>query len=123
MTFAETLKLLLEAKGWRKADLARALWGSTIDARGYMVARNRDRISHYFSGHSFPKPKTIIEIADVLGADPNMLESFRPKLVVRIPSTVVVSHLADGGRHITVRNAVVSKEAADIISGLIEFGL
>jgi len=65
--FSRTLSELMARKGMSQSDLARAVWGSTTDARGRDVARNRDRISHYVRGTQMPEAKTIKKLADVFG--------------------------------------------------------
>ncbi len=43
--FGRRVHDLRMARGMSQSDLARAIGGTTKDARGYDVARNRDRIS------------------------------------------------------------------------------
>lgn len=50
-----------------QSDLARAIWGSTTDRRGYEVAKNRDRISVYLKGNAIPDPVNMRKLADSLG--------------------------------------------------------
>lgn len=71
--FARRLHELLTAKGWSQSDLAAAVWGRTTDSRGYDVARNRDRISVYIKGISYPDPANLKAIADALGTTPEEL--------------------------------------------------
>lgn len=65
--FARRLHDLRTARGWNQSDLAREVWGEVEDNRGRMVARNRDRISQYEQGRSFPDPANLRRIADVFG--------------------------------------------------------
>jgi transcriptional regulator with XRE-family HTH domain len=54
-------------RGMTQSDLARAAWGTHVDARGYTVAKNRDRISMYLAGKALPDPKNMKALADALG--------------------------------------------------------
>lgn len=67
--FARRLHDARVAKGLSQSDLARAIWGEAKDARGYSVARNRERISAYERGASLPEPANLRKIAEVLGVD------------------------------------------------------
>lgn len=49
------------------SEVARRVWGSTKDKRGYDVARNRDRIGHYLSGSSYPEPENLARLAEAVG--------------------------------------------------------
>jgi hypothetical protein len=53
--------------GVKPADLARMVWGTTVDSRGYTVPRNRDRIGSYLSAQSYPEPDNLRKLADALG--------------------------------------------------------
>ena len=53
-------------QGLSQSDLARAIWGTVVDARGRDVARNRDRISNYTRGRQMPEPSTLRKIAAAL---------------------------------------------------------
>ena len=64
--FARRLKSVLDEKNMSQADLARKIWGSTTDSRGFDVARNRDRISVYLAGKSMPDSKNLRAIAEAL---------------------------------------------------------
>lgn len=72
-TFAKRLRDLREAKGLSKSDLAKAVWGTTTDTRGYTVARNRDRISVYEDGAQVPTPENLKAIAAALDVNPSEL--------------------------------------------------
>ncbi len=68
--FARNLYDARVEKGWSQSELAREVWGSTTDKRGYSVARNRDRISQYEMGNTQPTGMNLIKIAKALGKDP-----------------------------------------------------
>jgi transcriptional regulator with XRE-family HTH domain len=64
--FGKKLAEAMRHKGLSASDLARAVWGEKKDARGYPVARNRDRISHYLKGAQMPTPENLTKIANAL---------------------------------------------------------
>lgn len=66
MDFAARLEQKMKAKGLTQSELARQIWGSTKDGRGYSVARNRDRISSYLAGAGMPEPENLKKLADAL---------------------------------------------------------
>jgi transcriptional regulator with XRE-family HTH domain len=72
-TFQQKLKELMAEKGMSQSDLARAVWGTFKDNRGFEVARNRDRISQYVTGKSVPEPGNLVKLAKVLGVEPKDL--------------------------------------------------
>lgn len=65
--FARRLYELMTTQGMSQSDLARAIWGTKKDPRGYDVAKNRDRISAYVRGASIPDPQNMAKLADALG--------------------------------------------------------
>lgn len=69
--FARWLKERMAAAGLNNSDLARQVWGTTKDSRGYHVARNRDRIGHYLVGTSYPNLDTRYKLSEVLGVFPD----------------------------------------------------
>jgi transcriptional regulator with XRE-family HTH domain len=72
--FARKLQRLRVARGWSQSDLAREVWGEiTVKSTGRKAARNRDRISTYERGKSWPDPHHLAKIAEVLGVTPEDL--------------------------------------------------
>ena len=67
LAFAKKLKDLMRARGMSSSDLARAIWGTTPDPRGYPVARNRDRIGTYLAGTGLPSKETLPKLVAALG--------------------------------------------------------
>jgi hypothetical protein len=65
------------------SDLAREVWGTAKDYRGYTVSRGRDRIGRYLEGTSFPEKENLIKIAKALGVPLAKLEKARPPPTVR----------------------------------------
>jgi transcriptional regulator with XRE-family HTH domain len=82
-TFADTLRALMLKQRISASDLARSVWGTTTDKRGYEVARNRDRIGHYLSGASYPGKENLAKIAKALSVKLEVLEKAQPAPVVR----------------------------------------
>lgn len=80
--FSRKLNELMARQGMSQSDLARAVWGSTIDPRGRDTAKNRDRISHYTRGSQLPEARTMKLLATALGVDPTELSPSRS-----LPST------------------------------------
>lgn len=64
--FGKRLHGLIQERGITQSELARKIWGSTVDSRGVKVARNRDRISQYVNGLVMPSPEVRKKIADAL---------------------------------------------------------
>jgi transcriptional regulator with XRE-family HTH domain len=65
--FARKVREAMLDKRMSASDLARAVWGTATDFRGYKVARNRDRIGHYLAGVSYPEPDNLKKLAEALG--------------------------------------------------------
>jgi transcriptional regulator with XRE-family HTH domain len=61
--FAKLLDQRMKARRMSGSDVARAMWGTTKDGRGYTVAQNRDRITEYLKGVSFPNPENLPKLA------------------------------------------------------------
>jgi transcriptional regulator with XRE-family HTH domain len=76
--FQRNLVQAMTAKNLSGSDVARAVWGSKTDARGRLVARNRDRMTHYMRGKSYPRPDIVTKLAQVLDLDPKDLEREAP---------------------------------------------
>jgi transcriptional regulator with XRE-family HTH domain len=58
---------MMKKLGMSSSELARQVWGTTTDKRGYTVARNRDRIGHYLAGTSYPEAENLAKLAAALG--------------------------------------------------------
>ena len=67
LVFARTLREAMAVKNMTHSDLARAVWGTSPDPRGYPVAKNRDRIGSYLAGTGFPSKETLPKLAAALG--------------------------------------------------------
>lgn len=71
--FARRLHAAMSEKGFNNSELARRVWGETKDAKGYNVAKNRDRIGVYLKGKGFPEPDTLAKLAECLDTTPDKL--------------------------------------------------
>jgi transcriptional regulator with XRE-family HTH domain len=71
--FANRLQQLRTDRGWSQSDLAREVWGDTTNRSGRKVAKNRDRISTYEMGKSWPDPHNLVKLANALGVTPEEL--------------------------------------------------
>jgi transcriptional regulator with XRE-family HTH domain len=71
--FASKLQHFRSEKGGSQSDLAREVWGEIETKTGRKVAKNRDRISTYEMGKSWPDPHNLMKIAQALGVPPEEL--------------------------------------------------
>jgi len=76
--FASRLAYFREARGWSQSDLAREVWGEIETKAGRRVAKNRDMISTYEMGKSWPDPHNLIKIAAALEVDVEELAPAAP---------------------------------------------
>lgn len=67
--FGRRLQDLLNMKGWKQSQLARAAFGTEINNDGHTVAKGRDRISAYVNGKQIPDTYNMQKLADALGVD------------------------------------------------------
>lgn len=72
-SFPRRLHQLMVEQQLSQSDLARRVWGTRKDNRGYVVAKNRDRISAYLSGRASPEPRNLRKLAKALGVGPEDL--------------------------------------------------
>jgi len=85
--FKQRLYQLRRAAGLSQSGLARKVWGELEDARGYMVARNRDRVSAYEAGRAEPTRENLDGLAEALGVT---VAELAPDLVLARPNTLGV---------------------------------
>lgn len=122
--FARRLYRHMNAKGWTNSDLARSVWGERTNARGYVEAKGRDRISVYLKGETIPEATTLKMLAEALGVDeadlcPSRLKSalaWEPQSV----SLAVAPGHPDKGR-LQIDRIIPFTLAAKIISLLAEY--
>jgi hypothetical protein len=114
LQFRNNLLQAMERKGLTASALARDLFGTTKDKRGYLVARNRDRITHYLAGTSYPEPANPIQMAKILGIDVQSLAIQQPG--VRMPRLA-----GKGSRRVSFVDghaAIVGDSKADVVLSL-----
>jgi transcriptional regulator with XRE-family HTH domain len=108
-------------RGMSQSDLAREVWGTTRDTRGYTVAKNRDRIGAYLRAESLPEPQNLAKLAEALGAK---TEELAPEIVAatvdrenpELAMTMVAGHRDKV--HLQI-NKLVSLSVATKIMGLL----
>jgi transcriptional regulator with XRE-family HTH domain len=121
--FASKLQHLRTERGWSQSDLAREVWGEIETRAGRKVAKNRDRISTYEMGKSWPDPHNLTKIASALGVSP---EELAPDITA---STVdrqnpEIALIAVAGHHDKVHlkvNKLVSMNIATMIMQLLDY--
>lgn len=65
-SFGDRLQRLMDERQMTRADLARHIWGTMEDERGYTVARNRQLVGKYVAGTVTPSEKAMRLIAEAL---------------------------------------------------------
>lgn len=120
-SFAENLRRARVERGLSQSELAREIWGTTVDGRGYTVARNRDRISVWEQGRAVPEPQSLQKLSDILGIP---VEELAPGLTMeaidRAPPQIHF-HMVPGGAgvvHLQI-NTLCALETAVAIAGLL----
>ena len=118
-TFARRLHQLMVQKNLSQSDLAKKIWGTRTDKRGYQVARNRDRISVYLKGNTIPDTKSIARIADALGVPaaelaPDITASTVEKENPELAMTVVSGH--EDKCHLRVNMLIDLRTAAEVVA-------
>lgn len=116
--FGRKLHELRTVKGLSQSDVARGIWGEQTDANGRKSAKNRDRISQYEKGLSFPEPQNLARLAELLGVDPDTLA---PEVVAAtvdhenpaVQMTMVAGHYDKV--HLRVNLLVPLKLAAQVV--------
>jgi len=73
-TFGQRVKRLRMERGMESpSDLARMIWGTRTDGRGFEVANNRDTIWRYENDKSAPSRKNLALLSQALGVPENEL--------------------------------------------------
>lgn len=121
--FARRLHELMAERGLSQSDLARAVWGKSVDGRGYDVAKNRDRISSYLKARSIPEPANMAKLAAELGVSvtelaPDAVAAAVDRAHPAFSMTVITGH-ADK-THLQVNKLVRMETAAKIAQLLSE---
>ena len=66
-SFPDRLQRFMDDKNLSRADLARSIWGTFHDERGYEVAKNRQIIGRYLQGKAYPSGSTRRKLAAAIG--------------------------------------------------------
>lgn len=72
--FADALARVMTERKLSASEVARRVWGTTTNTRGYTVARGRDRISHYLAGKIYPEPENMLKLAEAIGVPAETLD-------------------------------------------------
>lgn len=113
--FRDKLQRLMDEKGMTRADLARHVWGTYTDERGYEVAKNRQTISRYLLGTSVPSHKTLRLMADAFGVGISDLDP-QSDPVNRPGSGVALEAVDKRNAHLTVDVVMPTDEAAQVLA-------
>jgi transcriptional regulator with XRE-family HTH domain len=118
--FSQKLREALDRAGLTPSDLARRIWGDAAPtAKGYVSARNRDRISKYLAGKVIPDAATLKLLAKALRVPEeslapqvvgNRLEREHPELRL----TVIAGHR--DRVHLTINSAMSLSKALGVIA-------
>ena len=100
LPFAKILREAMMRNGLSASEVARRVWGTSKDNRGYDVAKNRDRIGHYLAGTSYPEAKNLCKLALAVGLTAEDLAIERPLNLTRArePAGDLRFELFPGGR-------------------------
>ena len=122
--FAQKLREAMDQAGLAPSDLARRIWGDAAPtAKGYVSARNRDRISKYLAGKVIPDAATLKLLAEALRVPE---ESLAPQVVgtrlerehPELRLTVIAGHR--DRVHLTINSAMSLSKAMRMIALLEE---
>lgn len=115
--FGRKLRELMNLKGASASDLARHVWGQTTDKNGYPVARNRDRVSQYLRGKSYPERGNLEKIAFFFGVDPKVLAPEVVRTAARPEPAIQMTAIpgASDRVHLKINSLVSLSKAAQII--------
>ena len=81
--FAEKVHAAMLKKRMNISDLAREIWGSVVDYRGFTVAKNRDRAGFYLAGKSYPNEANLKLLAKALDLNVDELRVEKPSIGVQ----------------------------------------
>jgi hypothetical protein len=75
--FPALLDVTMTARKVSNSDMARAIYGTRINRRGYPEARGRDHVLHWRKGDITPDDKSVAKIAAVLKVPAETLQLVR----------------------------------------------
>lgn len=117
--FSRNLDTLMKKQGLSQSDLARKVWGTSTDSRGYVVAKNRDMISSYLRGATAPTVSTLGRLARALGVTATALggDLALPATDRDNPGFRLTAVAGDAKRmHLHIDLIVTTKAAAKILA-------
>jgi transcriptional regulator with XRE-family HTH domain len=129
LPFAQALRKAMEDQALSPTEVARRVWGTIKDKRGYDVAKNRDRIGKYLEGTSYPLAANLQRLADAVNVPVESLTiEKRPTPLVR---SRVLAHLPEevelleingnpGMSRLRVNKVIPTKLAVKIFTALTE---
>lgn len=109
----------MDKHGLSRSDVARRVWGTTIDRRGYEVARNRQHISNYLSGKIKPSTKSKRLLSEALNIPYMKLFPYDDP-INRPGSGITIEEIGGNLTHLVVNLEVPSHVAYEIIDVLRE---
>lgn len=118
--FALRLERARLAKEWTQSDLARRIWGEIETKNGRKAAKNRDRISTYERGTSFPDPHNLVKLARALNVDPaDLAPSGSTSAVERQDPEFSMTALAGHKAHLRLNKVLpfaIAAQIAELVS-------
>lgn len=118
LEFARRLHDRLTELEMSQSDLAKKIWGTVPDKRGFEVARNRDRISQYVKGRSLPDRENAKKLAKALNCEVEDLVPERPGAADAAHPEV--SMVAVAGRNDRVRLIVNKAMSLTLAAAIID---
>lgn len=120
--FAERLQRLMSERRISQSDLARMIWNTTKDERGYEVARNRQVIGKYLSGAVRPRMATLRKMAEVLDVSISELDPSSDP-VERPGSGIYVEQVDEDNVRLEVRIVVPRTVAREVVTLLSRYAV
>lgn len=109
--FADRIKELRQSKDVRQSDVARAVFGTTTNERGNIVARNRSQVSRWEKGLALPDEKNIRKLAEFFGV---MVSDLLPEAARPVNSGLKIEDMGGGRAHLVVDRVVPMRVAMQI---------
>lgn len=116
-TFGDRLQRILDERGLTHSDLARAMFGTVTDERGYTVAKNRQVIRRYLTGMSEPSRATKAKMVKALGC--RWSDLFPSDDQINMPGSGIVVTPERGGRLKLEVSIVLPKAVAEQVIDLL----
>jgi transcriptional regulator with XRE-family HTH domain len=66
INFAKRLKAIMAERDMSQSEVAAAIWGRSINAKGALAANGRDRLSVWVNGKNFPDRENLEKLAGAL---------------------------------------------------------